>query len=1123
MSNVRRVPCSRSSFLSSLTLLSATLCFSQTVGTITGEVKDNSGAAVVGAAVTLANTSTNASRSSRSNSDGLYVFPDLVPGTYNVKVEATGFKSESRTNVELQVQQTARVDFALEVGQLNQSVVVSGSLDQLTTENATVGTVIENRRIVNLPLNGRDYLQLIALSPNVSTGFGSPQISTTRQGGTRAGENFSIAGQRSTANNYTLDGIQNTDVNFNLYIFLPSIDAIQEFKIQTGVYPAEFGRELGQVNVSTVSGTNQYHGTVFEFLRNNITDAAQYAFTSTSTAKEPFKWNQYGFTLGGPLSIPKLFNAKDKLFFMTNFEAFKERQLANALYNVPTLAMRGGDFSPQLAQGDVIWDPAGRSVNANGSINASPIPGNIIPANRIPMQSLQMLQYVPAPNQPTSGILNNYLATDSTPVNKDQFTTRLDWVESPNSSWFFRYSWTDEDASTPTIGGAGSQLTTHADQWELANTRVFSPTKVNEARFGINKFYNNIGPLLAGVTCVVCQLGLPGLDATNSATWGIPQIRNMPGFSGWGDDTNGPYVLQDAIFQGLDNFSWVIGKHSLRMGGEIRRDRYNQLGNEFARGAFSFSGIQTANPNTLTGGYPMAAYMLGVNSEVDGTVALAFEQMRGTSGAAYIDDTWRVSPTLTLDLGLRYELTPPFYDKSQHETNMQQPVFAGSANITDPALQPTEVRAGTNGNYYQGLSFVFPGVQVARDGRLGSRLYPTDYTNVAPRIGIAWSPNSKWTFRTGGGLFYVQDSNNSRFDLSRALGGRFQFPALSTLPNLDWTNYITPGSTISITRPYLYGIANDLSTPRVLQYQADIQHQIDSSTMFEVGYMGSLGRHLQMLYNANEPTAGPTGSVASRSPFTSIGVIQTVLGVDNSNYNSLSAKLQRRFASGLAFQASYTWSKSLDDASAIRGQSDSIFPQNSRCLRCEYALSAFNVPQRFVLSVVYDLPFGSGRQFVNRKGVVNQVIGGWQLSGIYNLQDGTPGYPTAGADRSNTGVGNNRDRLNTTGISPVLSNPTTQEWFNTAAFSLQSFGTFGDAGRNTIPNPGRNALNLTLLKNFHFTERAALQVRWEVYNAFNHPNWGNPGNVFGAGFGVISSIAGDTPMRQMQFGLKFLF
>jgi hypothetical protein len=334
-------------------LLYGTVCSGQTFGTITGEVKDTSGAVIAGAAVTIRNTSTNASRTDQTNSDGLYVFPSLIPGAYDVSVQANGFRAETRTNVELQVQQTARVDFTLEVGQLNQTVEVSGAAAQLTTESATVGSVVEHRRIVDLPLNGRDFMQLIALSPNVTAGFGSPQIASNREGGTRAAENFSISGQRSTANNYTLDGIENTDVNFNLYIFLPSIDALQEFKIQSGVYPAEFGRELGQVNVSTLSGTNHYHGALFEFLRNNKTDANQYAFTATPTSAAPFKWNQYGFTLDGPLSIPKLFNAKDKLFFMTNYEGYKIRQEVVSLYNVPTVAMRNGDFldlSPNLRQ-----------------------------------------------------------------------------------------------------------------------------------------------------------------------------------------------------------------------------------------------------------------------------------------------------------------------------------------------------------------------------------------------------------------------------------------------------------------------------------------------------------------------------------------------------------------------------------------------------------------------------------------------------------------------------------------------------------------------------------------------------------------------------------------------------
>src|SRR3954447_13382025 len=321
--------------------------FAQTSGSIDGEIKDASGAIVAGASLTLTDKATNATRVVTSNSDGIYSFPSLPPGRYDVSVKMAGFKTELQSNVDLQVQQTVRADFALQPGQVNESIEVSAAAEQLNSDNATVGTVIENKRVVELPLNGRDYLQLVQLSPNVTASFGSTQ-SSNRQGGTRATENFSIAGQRSTFNHYTLDGIENTDVNFNFYLIQPSIDALGEFKVQSGVYPAEFGREVSQVNVSTKSGTNSYHASLFEFLRNYKLDASPYAFTSNHAANQPFKWNQYGFTLGGPLSIPKLFNAKDKLFFMANYEGFNQRATSNSLYSVPTLAMRNGDFSSLL-------------------------------------------------------------------------------------------------------------------------------------------------------------------------------------------------------------------------------------------------------------------------------------------------------------------------------------------------------------------------------------------------------------------------------------------------------------------------------------------------------------------------------------------------------------------------------------------------------------------------------------------------------------------------------------------------------------------------------------------------------------------------------------------------------
>ncbi|MFL6464249.1 MAG: carboxypeptidase regulatory-like domain-containing protein, partial [Bryobacteraceae bacterium] len=1073
-------------------LLCSSVCFGQTFGTITGEVKDSSGAIVAGASVAVTDKATNAARTSNTNSDGIYSFPSLPPGRYDVSVKMAGFKTELQSNVDLQVQQTVRADFALQPGQVNESIEVSASAEQLNTDNATVGTVIENKRIVELPLNGRDYLQLVQLSPNVTASFGSAQ-STNRQGGTRANENMSIAGQRSTFNHYTLDGIENTDVNFNLYLFQPSIDAVQEFKIQTGVYPAEFGRETSQVNVSTKSGTNQYHAALYEFFRNYKLDAAPYAFTSNHAGNQPFKWNQYGFTLGGPLSIPKLFNAKDRLFFMTNFEGFRQRATSNSLYSVPTPAMRNGDFSSLLPRlGAQLYYPTGRSQNANGTYNATPIPGNIIPANLIAPQSLQMLNYLPLPNQPipaNQSPLNDYLLNANNPTDKDQFTVRVDWVESAKSTWFGRYSWTDESALSPTLNLSGNALATNAKQYMISNTRIFSPTAVNEFRFGINSFYNAVTPNLACKQNVVQQLGLPGLSTANCQTWGIPQMRNLGEISGWGDDTNGPYILNDAIGQVIDNFSWIHGKHSFRFGGEVRRDRYNQLGNEFPRGAFTWGSSSTANPNTNTGGYGFAGYLLGAPTQVDGAYGIAFEQLRATSQAYYIDDTWRAKSNLTISLGLRYELTPPYYDRSGSATNIQLPFFASFAGVTNPSLQPVDVRFGT-GNYYDGLPFVFPNVQVARDGRLGQRLYRTDYNDWAPRLGIAWTPTPKWSVRTGVGLFYAQDSGNSRFDLARTLGGRsnnVNNNQPSAIPSLTWTNFVSVGSTITIANPTLFGVLYDIRTPRVLQYLLNIEHELSKSMVLEAGYLGSQGHHLQGLYNANEATPG-TSSLPNRLPFRTIGIMQTVQGGGNSNYNSLGIKLTRRLSSGLTLLGAYTWAKSIDNVSAIRGQSDTIFPQNSRCLRCERALSAYNVAHRFVLSALYELPFGSGKTFLNRGGVLNEFLGGWQIGSIYTLQTGLPGYPTPGPDQSNTGIGNSRDRLNATGLSQTLNNPSPAAWFNVNAFSLEPFGTFGNAGRNTVIGPHGFSWDFSTHKDFRMPKEGhTLQFRMEAFNFLNHP------------------------------------
>ena len=784
-----------SALLLSLFLLPA---FPQTFGGITGEVRDASGASIPAANVTVTNTETNAVRTTATNDTGLYAFPSLIPGSYRVRVEAAGFKTVTRTAIELQVQQTARIDFTLEVGQLSEAIEVKANAALLSTEDATVGTVIENKRIVELPLNGRNFLQLVALSPNVTYGFATPGQVGGRQGGDRGNQNISLMGMRGTWNRYTLDGVENTDVNFNLYVVLPSIDALQEFKVQSGIYPAEFGRAASQINVSTKPGTNSFHGALFEFLRNDKLDAKQYDFIGTSPAKSPFKYNQYGFTLGGPVWIPKLFNGKDKLFFMANYEGFRQRTRGYGLYTTPTAAMREGDFSYALP-GNQLYDPASRKM-VDGTLTGTPFPNNQIPKTRFDPVSLKLLQYWPAPNVPTSVLSNNYEVAQPGISDKDQLTIRSDFNESSRSQWFGRYSKTEESALNQGWAQNGTTLYTSAYQAMLSNTRSFGTNKVNEFRFGVNHFYNLIGLELSGVKDVVGDLGIPGLTTPDPITWGIPRITNVVGVSGFGNDSSGPFAVYNTTFQWSNNFSWIKGKHSLRFGGELRRDRYNQKGNEFARGSFEFNGSATRSPFTGKGGDSTADLLLGNLSRAEAALWLAFAQFRSTSAYLFIDDTYRVTPKLTVNLGLRYELTPPWYDRSQNMVSVDVPHILEAANVQDLSLHPTLVRAGS-GDFYEGKGFRYPGVPVARDGRLGDTLLQTDYSNWAPRIGLAYSPSSKWTVRTGAGIFYSVESGNSRFDLNRGFAGRVARSGDPNIPDLTFQSFLTGAAVPGFSRP----------------------------------------------------------------------------------------------------------------------------------------------------------------------------------------------------------------------------------------------------------------------------------------------------------------------------------
>ena len=1099
----------------------------QTFGDISGEVKDATGAIVGGATITVTNTATNAARTTSSNEAGLYSFPALPPGEYQLKAEKAGFKTATRTGLALQVQQSARVDFELTVGAVTESIEVSSAAVQLTTENATVGTVIDNKRILELPLNGRNALALAALSPNVSYGFPMAGQAGNRQGGIRADRSISIAGQRSQFNHFTLDGVENTDPNFNTYVVEPSVDALQEFKVQSGIYPAEFGRGTAQINISTKSGTNDFHGTAYEFLRNDKLDAKNYDFTTARPPKDPFKWNQFGFTLGGPVWVPKLFNGKNRLFFMTNYEWFRQRRNVQAVYTLPVAPTRTGNFS-SLPFGTLgIYDPATRPNP--GASGGTIFPNNTIPASRIPDASKTLLDFLPVPN--LAGESRNYVTAQGRPINRDQFTGRFDFVESSNSQWFGRYSWGDENQLTEALRLNGDKIVTHFTQYMATNTRVLSASVVNEARFGLSKFYNTTGPELAFTRDVVSELKIPGLAPGPPVQWGIPNITLQHGLSGFGNSSEGPYENNNRSLQFIDNLSWVRGKHAFKFGAEIRSDVYRQIGNQFARGQFSFNRNATRNPGvTGTTGDAFADFLLGQPYQAEAAVSIASADFHANTVYFYFDDTWKLTSRVTLNLGLRYENTPPWED---HTGKLYNGIVSNEVHPSDyrNAAAPRNMwaffmrQAPSRQDCYEGVSLRWPDIDVKCDGSLGKRLVGRDNNDFAPRFGLSWSPTAKWVIRTGAGMFYSQDTGNPRFDMARNLAGRLRDN--SDTKYLTWANSLSSiaGGLANVFRPYAFANPVDRRTPYSLQYLFNIQRELRGDTTIEAGYLGSVSRRLEALRSANEAREAPRTSglsVAQRSPFPNFGIIQLVDNGGKGNYNSLSAKLTKRFSRGLTLLIGYTWAKSIDTASSIRNQgNDTLFPQNSYCRQCERARSAFDVRHRFGTSVVWDIPMGKGRAIDIQNPFTNAVLGGWQVSSLLGVHTGYPLTIYQGGDPSNTG--HTFDRPNATGVDPFDGwNSTTAMWWNPAAFSLTRDGTHGNMGRNALTTPGCFSWDFSLHKDFNFTEQHRIQFRFEAFNLPNHPMWGNPDTgVTSASFGSITGTRAN--MRQLQLALKYVF
>ncbi len=695
----------------------------------------------------------------------------------------------------------------------------------------------------------------------------------------------------------------------------------------------------------------------------------------------------------------------------------------------------------------------------------------------------------------------NYQSIEPRRSDADQFNIRGDFAESSNSNWFGRWSHGDELGLTPsTFPNQGFKLDTQVQQAMLSNTRVLSPATVNEFRFGFNQFVNSNLQAGAYVNNAIGELGgIPGLAPPDPIIFGVPAI-GITGYTGFGDSGTAPNLTRTNVFQWIDNMSMSRGKHSIRFGGEIRRDRYNQIGNQFPRGSFSFSGQATQNPSSApNSGNGMADYLLGIVRNSSGSLGLAVAQLRGTRQYYYFDDSWKIRSNVTISLGLRYEFTPPYTTK--HNSLINTEITAPF----DPARHPTIVRAG-GGDFYQGMPFRFrPNVQIARDGRLGDALVRTDYNDLAPRIGLSYSPDPSWSIRTGFGAFFAQDIGNARYDMARNLATRRNETANNDFPNLTLDSPFANLGAVFVDFPLILSNHVDRRTPYVFQYLLNVQRQLTKTAVLEAGYTGNEGHKLERFRHYNIATPGP-GDSQARRPYPELGAIQETDGVVN-------------------ILMSYTYSKAIDTGSALRthGGDEDFAQDNYGIKKTARGVSNYDQQHRWVTSLLWEPRIGKGKMWLSH-GAASHILGAWQIGNILTYRTGLPYTVLNGNDDANIG-GPGGQHPNRTGVplDPPSGRKDPAMYFNPAAFARIPQYTFGNVGRNTMRGPEAFSWDFSTVKNFVLpTEGHQLQFRFEAYNLPNRPNFGNPSaTLTSASFSQITSTS--TLMREIQFSLKYSF
>ena len=1040
-------------------LVPATIAAQTHRASVRGTVYDPRQAAIPGASISVTRLETGEVRNVTTSRDGEYAITSLPAGAYEIKVDATGFKSHGQ-KLELLVNQELRLDVDLRVGGPAIEDEVLSDRVPLKRDSASLGTVIENSQITGLPLDGRNFYELSLLVP------GAVPPAQGSAGSARGDFAFSVNGAREDANNFLLDGVYNIDPKLNTFGVRPSVDAIREFEMLTSTYDASFGRNPGaQVNVILNSGSNDFHGSLFEFHRNAALDARNF-FAPAGEPKPKYIRNQFGGAIGGPIK-------HDRTFFFADYEGTRSREGITRITNVPTALERAGNFSQSLF-----------GVPRN-PFTGMPFDNGVIPDFFINPVGRAIANLYPLPNRNVP--FQNFVSSPILRDDNDSFDARIDHKLTDRADLTFRYSFGDRDLFEPFTGptfsllpGFGDTVKRRSQNGMGALTLVLTPNLVNESRVAFSRVAASV---TQEASVLNSDVGLPTISP-RARDLGLSFIT-ITGFSPLGDEGNNPQNSVTNVYQFLNNASWVRGNHLFKFGADLRFSQQNAFRDVESRGRLQFSPFFQLTNNALGDlllGFPLLTSVARVDNP---------QQIRTESYNFFINDSYRVTQRLTLNAGLRYEYNSPPVDADDR------------ANIFDVATRSL-VQVGTNG--------------VPRSG------FEADKNNFAPRVGFAWSIGDETVLRAGYGIYYDQSPlapaealyfNSPFFDNNIF----FSLPGLPLTLNDPFPSFFPfplPDSALAIQR--------DLRTGYMQHWNLNIERQIGSSSVLEVAYVGSKGTKLLTARDINQPQPSvlPPGLPFVPRPDPRFDDIDLLESRANSIYNALQARFQQRLTRGFSALASYTWSKSIDDASNFFSSAgDPNFPQNSFNVAAERGLSNFDVRHRFSLSYSYELPF---RKPGN--GFVAHLVNGWETFGIVTLQSGRPftvallsEIDNSGTGRSILGFGAN-DRPNLIG-NPELSNPTTDQWFNTAAFAFSAPGTFGNAGRNILEGPGFQNINMSLLKNTRFNERFNLQFRAEAFNLFNHPNFNLPDNFLGSPtFGRITSARDP---RHIQFGLKLLF